>query len=113
MFKIIAGLIMLCLSVPAAAQSRVGVDGYTFLSKAAQNYNFRVKVVVYKDRAALNAEARKRGLPLATAAFTISPTRIDNTCYIHIVDPYNRYEPEIVGHEIHHCIYGQWHLYNR
>jgi len=30
-------------------------------------------------------------------------------CIIYIKDPAWKYEPEYIGHEITHCLYGKWH----
>jgi hypothetical protein len=37
----------------------------------------------------------------------VSPDR--PACTIHIVDPAKDYRPEWIGHELTHCLHGQWH----
>jgi hypothetical protein len=33
----------------------------------------------------------------------------EEACTIHMIDPKVRYEPEFFGHEITHCLYGNFH----
>lgn len=93
---------------------RVGADGYVFLIKHYTNTKPKINIIVYPHREALRVAARKQKLGENTLAFVMRDTQ-DNkkTCNIHIVDPFYSYEPEIVGHEFLHCVYGQWHIYNR
>lgn len=30
-------------------------------------------------------------------------------CTIHVVDPAINYQPDVLGHEFAHCLFGRWH----
>lgn len=91
----------------------LGPDGYLFLAKMQEQTDVKVKVVVYPDRASLREEAGKRGLDRFNTLAFANSYETPGTCTMHIVDPFYAYEPEIVGHEFLHCVYGQWHISNK
>jgi hypothetical protein len=87
-----------------------GADGYVFGSKQFYKETVQVKVITY-SKADFERQLVKYKLPKTTAAFTQLVYPYD-TCTIHMIDPSIRYEPEFVGHEFLHCVYGQWHTDN-
>lgn len=93
------------------SQSGPGADGYTFGKRQYERQTVQVNVVTYKTLREFEAATKQRKLESTTAAFTILQPPFD-TCTIHMVDPSIRYEPEFVGHEFLHCVYGQWHTNN-
>lgn len=42
------------------------------------------------------------------AAFSIINNN-DSKCTIYMIDPKVSYQPEYIGHELVHCVYGVWH----
>lgn len=91
-----------------------GADGYYFEKETFTRTEFPVEVILVKDAAAITAEIKKRNNiqgtvePKNVAAFSI--VRLNEPkCTIYMIDPKNKYEPEFIGHEFVHCIYGVWH----
>jgi hypothetical protein len=91
-----------------------GKDGYYFEKETFTRTNFPVEVILVKDAAAITAEIKKRNHiqgtvdPKNVAAFSVIRSN-DPKCTIYMIDPKNKYEPEFIGHEFVHCIYGVWH----
>lgn len=91
-----------------------GKDGYYFEKESFTRTEFPVEVVLVKDAAAITAAIKERNNvhgaiePKNVAAFSIIRTN-DPKCTIYMIDPKNKYEPEFIGHEFVHCIYGVWH----
>ena len=91
-----------------------GKDGYYFEKESFTRTEFPVEVVLVKDAAAITAEIKKRNNiqgtvePKNVAAFSVVRLN-DPKCTIYMIDPKNKYEPEFIGHEFVHCIYGVWH----
>ena len=101
------------LFLASCNQPNVGADQYQFGNKQYENTAVAVSIVTYDSKADLLREARKYGVnnPDLVAFSLLSPTRKD-VCEIHMMDPNVRYQPEFVGHEFLHCVYGQWHTNN-
>lgn len=92
-----------------------GADGYYFEKETFTRTNFNVEIVLLKSEAELIAELRKRSgdirgdvNPKNVAAFSVLNNQ-DTSCKIYLLDPKIQYEPEWLGHELTHCIYGYWH----
>lgn len=91
-----------------------GKDGYYFEKETFTRTEFPVEVVLVKDAAAIAAAIKERSNvhgtiePKNVAAFSVIRTN-DPKCTIYMIDPKNKYEPEFIGHELVHCIYGVWH----
>jgi hypothetical protein len=48
---------------------------------------------------------------LELKAFSTLYPAATNLCTMYILDPQvARYEPEFIGHEFTHCVFGNWHL---
>ena len=90
------------------SNDRIGADGYVFEAKQFTNYDIRVRMVYYSNISELQLEAniRKFANSDQLLAFAISQ---DNYCEIHSIDPMIDYKPERYGHELMHCIHGNWH----
>lgn len=102
-------------SVVACNPTRnTGADGYQFGEKQFERDNVKVVVRTYKTREEFIASAEAKGIENAdqVAAFSVLRPPFD-TCYIHMIDPAVEYEPEFIGHEFAHCLYGQWHTDNK
>lgn len=92
---------------PKYRQMYAGKDGYVFEKPEYYNKDIKVSVVYYPSLKDLQEYyASKTGHPKDIKAFTFIHR---NECEIHIVDPLVDYEPEFMGHEFYHCIYGNWH----
>ena len=84
-------------------------DGYQFESKQFEQAEIELSVRVFADLEELAAAAVRVGLPEHTDAFA-SVYDSGRRCTIHLLDPAaNPWEPATVGHEIAHCIWGDYH----
>jgi hypothetical protein len=94
--------------------SSKGKDGYYFEKESFTRTEFPVEIVLVENAAAMAAEISKRKNlhgtvePTKVAAFSVIRMN-DPKCTIYMIDPKNKYEPEFIGHELVHCIYGVWH----
>lgn len=97
--------------------SNKGADGYKFREKEYQNDFVFVRVVVHGTPEELKAAAREHSDPTVDytnlAAFSLLVKGHPELCEVHMLDPAITYEPEFVGHEFLHCVYGQWHKDNK
>jgi len=92
-----------------------GPDGYSFGSPEYVQHQFVTYVKVHKTREELRQAAKEKGMAYVPdlAAFSYSG-EVDGVpvCIVHVMDPHTIYEPEFIGHEFTHCMYGQWHTDN-
>jgi predicted small secreted protein len=86
-------------------------DGYTF-EKGTQRIAERpIKVVTYGSYADLRRayatfhEGRQLSQNEELQAFSV----INGVCTIHMIDPAVNYQPDFFGHELTHCLYGDFH----
>lgn len=110
---ILAFIAIFLLSVPISSsrpQLHIAVDGYRFNKTTKDNKEFIVEIVTYSDILKLQEAAVSLGTTKDIASQTVGFSQEKNErCIIHIVDPKIVYVPEIIGHELTHCIYGKWH----
>jgi len=92
--------------------SAPGADGYSFGQKQYVKNSVQIDVVEYSTRQSFNKELARRRLSEDVVAFAVLSPPYFNRCTIHMVDPSIEYVPEFMGHELAHCLYGQWHTSN-
>lgn len=87
-------------------------DGYTFAKKEFQHETPVMQVIVHPSL----ADLRKTAPAAATDSIdqqhelmAYSILRPNGRCEVHVVDPAASYQPEWMGHEFAHCIWGRWH----
>lgn len=97
------------------APSKTGKDGYYFEKETFTRTDFVVEVKLMKSESEMRDEYKKRVQnqdakvdAKSLAAFAVI-RRSDSKCTIYMLDPKVKYQPEYVGHEFIHCIYGEWH----
>jgi len=105
-------IIVLLLSTSAAAQKvgKYGTDDFRFLQKEIENLTPGVEFILMKNEEDFDS-MRKKFLGAqwrSVSAFTLWNEE-KGTCKIYIKDPTWRYEPELIGHEVAHCIWGRFH----
>jgi hypothetical protein len=87
-------------------------DGYKFEKETFTRTDIDVKVVLVKDQTEMNVLLKEKGRKVAAgnevAAFATLAVN-EPRCTIYMIDPKNKYEPEFIGHEFVHCVYGDWH----
>ncbi len=87
-------------------------DGYTF-EQGVEPYKEReISIVLYRDAESLKAFYAT--LPNARTLSNLEDLKAfssitDTRCVIHMVDPAVSYDPEFAGHELVHCMYGEFH----
>lgn len=92
---------------------KVGADGYRFGKPSFERSQIDMRVVTYKTRREFMIAAKKHGVKSDTVvAFSELKPPEFNVCIVHIMDPRVDYQPEFMGHELAHCLYGQWHTNN-
>lgn len=88
-----------------------GKDGYYFEQETKVETELKILIVPVQSREAMNFMAESLGAHVGDGreimAFSvIGPGR----CTIYMLDPrISLYEPEWIGHEFAHCVYGEWH----
>lgn len=110
---------MLCLSgcafnsesdVSVYTQNTLASDGHRFLVKEYQTLTPNVEFILMSNQSQYE-EILKENFGHnwdKVSAFTKwNPKSL--TCKIYIKDPSWRYEPELIGHEVAHCIWGRFH----
>ena len=111
MKKIFALLLAVALT-SCNQQSSTGKDGYTFGEKQYTQNPVTVNIITYQSQKEIYEVAKSKGADYPeVVAFSVLTVNRD-TCTIHMIDPAVKYEPEYVGHEFLHCVYGQWHKDN-
>lgn len=101
--------ILLAAALLASCGEQSGTDGYKM---EKQDYNLRrltVDFVDYPSEKAFKDAAVAKGLDKdQVLAFSVISASTGK-CEIHLVDPLLAYKPELIGHEVAHCRYGQFH----
>ena len=90
--------------------TKPGTDNYRFLEKEYENLAPGVEFVLIKNSEQQREVFKKvfgKGWK-RVAGFTYW-NQGKKTCRIFIPDPAWRYQPEIIGHEVAHCIWGRFH----
>lgn len=95
----------------ACQQSQFGQDGYQFEGKEVPTrQNVVLNVVEYGSKLQITKAGKKEYGIIAGALDGFngySPYR--NECTIHVMDPSIRYDPATIGHEVTHCVWGEFH----
>lgn len=105
-------VLVLPLFLISCSSNPPGADNYFFGRKQYEKEELRVKVVPYKDAKTLQRVAATE-YKIQTAGTVVAFSVLKgNTCTIHMMDPSVKYQPEFIGHEFLHCVYGQWHTDN-
>lgn len=88
-------------------------DGYFFEKVDFVRDNLAISIVFYPDHESLvKAGVENHRIKVADGyqlhAFSFW-LKNRSSCQIHIVDPKIKYDPTALGHEMTHCIYGEFH----
>lgn len=89
-----------------------GADGYAFTTPAKfDNKNLKTTIVQYDTLDQLRKIYKEHPLSDEEKANNIMAFTEEgsNECTVHIISPFISYEPEYIGHELLHCIYGNFH----
>ena len=103
--------LMLTVSLSAYGWiGKYGKDDFRFLQKEIENLTPKVEFVLMKNQQEYDS-VRKEHIGVEwrnVSAFTLW-NESKGTCKIYIKDPEWKYEPELIGHEVAHCIWGRFH----
>lgn len=83
-------------------------DGYRFDRKEFQRPTPAITIVEHASIADLRAQAPASAKAGDDDLMAWSIIR-SNSCEVHVVDPAVSYQPEWIGHETAHCVWGRWH----
>lgn len=107
-FAILLLLVTGCSSSPS--KFSYGADDYKFLVKEYENLRPKVNFVLLKNDAEYDSARKKK---LGTKWDTVSAFTLwipeTGECTVYIKDPEWNWEPELIGHEVAHCIWGRYH----
>jgi len=108
-FSLVMFVMLLTMAIMSIANNPAATDGYIFEGKQFTNQDVRVRMVYYDDLSELQLEADIRGFTDSKhiMAFAEADRKY---CEIHTMDPEIEYKPERYGHELMHCIHGNWHF---
>ena len=114
MKTLLVALLLLSVGVGAQKLGKYGTDDFMFLQKEIENLTPGVEFILAKNQKEFD-DFRKEFLGSNwknVSAFTLW-NEDKGTCKIYIKDPVWKYEPELIGHEVAHCIWGRFHKGNR
>jgi len=110
MNKLLLLLLLLSFSADAQRIGKYGKDDFKFLVKDGENLTPKVEFILLKNQQEYDSVRKQY---LGTNWKNISAFTLWNdskgTCKIYIKDPKWKYEPELIGHEVAHCIWGRFH----
>ena len=121
MYKYFVALSLSIISTTAI--SAVGKDGYEFPSsrEIINDKTAQIRVVYLDSQRDLlikfkeldidsNSRTRPDGEDKDRKLYAFSlVSKLGGVCTIYIVKPTKTYKPEILGHEVFHCLEGDWH----
>jgi hypothetical protein len=94
---------------PVTAAAAPSLDGYSFETEQFEHRDLHIIFVPVEKQTDLRALAEIHGIHLHDAQIKAFSLPYGTTCAIYAVDPKVAYEPEFLGHELAHCIYGNFH----
>lgn len=100
-----------CDQGPHTGKRALAADDYYFEQKEYEQFDLRVFVVEVDNQAHLERVAKLYDVELppgALGAFSLLDADRKG-CRIFMIKPEARYQPEWLGHEMTHCLYGRWH----
>ena len=117
--KALALIPIVLLAGCATTSAHKAADEYSFEKGSFTHTDITLKVVLVPNQLEMTTLLKERSLKsnmvynnisvgkqvFAFSAFSPS----NNTCTIYMIDPKVDYQPERIGHELVHCIYGDWH----
>jgi hypothetical protein len=117
MIKKVLLFLTFCIVSFGAAQSQnfvsISKDGYYIESAAVRRTHFSVVFHPMKDQSELTDAWNVIYNDDITLKFGLKGFYVwdeaHNTCHIYVVNPITQYEPEYLGHEFTHCLYGNFH----
>ena len=103
-----AALACMC-SAAFAATPGTSLDGYRFERAEIEQRTVTLHFVPVENQTDMQALAQINGIHLHSGTVKAFAIYRAGSCTIYATDPKVAYEPEFLGHELAHCIYGNFH----
>lgn len=84
-------------------------DSYVFERKEFERTEPQITIVLHRSLADLRAKAPPSAKSDPNRKLMAWSVIRPNGCEMHVVDPAVSYQPEWIGHETAHCVWGRWH----
>lgn len=84
-------------------------DGYSFEHKEFERKQPAITIVTHPRVADLRSMAPPAARAEQGAELMAWSIIRKEGCEVHVVDPAKSYQPEWIGHEVAHCIWGRFH----
>jgi hypothetical protein len=110
--KFVAAFAALALTgaAPAPLSGPLAADGYRFEATEFVQEQIKLRVVSVRSQEELDALGRENGITFRGRLRLRGLSRpAPGACTIYIVDQRITYAPEFLGHELAHCLYGEFH----
>lgn len=112
---LIAGFLLMTGGCESKKTGNMGRDGYRFESAEKVITDPQIHVVLVNspdEMFQLYYDKTGKKMPdnVRLSAFAILYPTHPEVCTLYMLDPRTtKYEPEFIGHEFAHCVFGQWH----
>jgi len=106
--RLLLALALLMSSTPAIAAGPA-LDGYTFERAEFEHRTVTLTFMPVATEAEMIRLADSFGVPLKGGTVKAFSIYSKDRCAIYAEDPRLEYEPEFIGHELAHCIFGNFH----
>jgi hypothetical protein len=92
-------------------KKNTGADNYYFEQATFVSTDLKVKVVLVQSEQEMIELAKQRGAKVIAGRELVAFAAIaPGTCTLYMLDPqFTTYQPEWIGHEFTHCVFGEWH----
>jgi len=98
--------------IVSCGQKKLAADGYYFEKETFTRNDIQVSIVLVKNQEEMTKLLAEHNRTAASgkevAAFSVLEIN-EPKCTIYMIDPKISYQPEFIGHELVHCMYGDWH----
>jgi len=112
MKKMFIGVAAVAMLLSCSKIAPTGTDGYYFEKETWIHTQFETNIVLVKteDELTMLSEEHGKVNPPGREIFAFSVIDLPSgKCTIYMIDPKVSYKPEEYGHELTHCVYGEWH----
>ncbi len=97
------------LALTLSACNSEAADGYRFERKDTEHLAPDIVFVLHRNLSDLRRAAPEGTVDPETTNLMAWSKLAGNKCEVHIIDPQVSYQPEWIGHETTHCVWGKWH----
>jgi hypothetical protein len=109
---VVVGACNILSMMVSCGQKKIATDGYYFEKETFTRTDLGVTIVLVKNQEEMSKLLEEHGKTVAqgneVAAFSTLSEK-EPKCTIYMIDPKTNYQPEFIGHELVHCVYGNWH----